>query len=148
MFSASDYSIERSPSMPILKSIYQGLSLTITQGALVAQALTSMVKRHSMEGVGGPVSIISEGLKNAREGAVYFFMFLAFISVNLALLNLLPLGIVDGGRILFITLEAIFRRSIPEVIQITVNLISIFILVALMLILTYRDILGLIFHKH
>lgn len=148
VFSATDYSIERATPQSLLAAISSGFYMTINQGAMVVNALTSMVKQRSMEGVGGPVMIISQGLKNAKEGSIYFFLFLAFISINLALLNLLPLGIVDGGRILFITLEAIFRHSIPEAVHVFVNLLSLFLLAFLMIVLTYRDIIGIFFPKN
>lgn len=67
--------------------------------------------------LGGPIMIFSATMKGAAAGIQIFLMFLAIISINLAILNLIPLPILDGGQILFYTIEAIIGRSIPERIR-------------------------------
>jgi regulator of sigma E protease len=68
-------------------------------------------------------------------------MFLAIISINLAILNLLPIGALDGGQLLFTTIEAIIRREIPEIIRLGINIASWVLILSLTLYLSYKDIL-------
>lgn len=65
----------------------------------------------------GPVMIFSATMKGAAAGIQIFLMFLAIISINLAILNLIPLPILDGGQVLFYTIEALIGRSIPDRIR-------------------------------
>jgi len=64
--------------------------------------------------VGGPIMIISAMVTGAQQGIKIFLLLLAFISANLAALNLLPLPILDGGQALIHTIEAIIRRKLSE----------------------------------
>ena len=69
--------------------------------------------------------------------------FVAFISVNLAVINLIPFPALDGGRLLFVAIEAIRRRPMnPKVVN-AVNAIGFVVLITLMLVVTYRDIVRL-----
>ncbi len=68
----------------------------------------------------------------------------ALISINLALINLLPIPALDGGRLLFVIIEAITRRPIKPSVANAINGIGFFALIALMLVVTGSDILKLI----
>jgi regulator of sigma E protease len=93
--------------------------------------------------VSGPVGIVSLVGDAAGFGLAYFLGFLAFISLNLAVINLIPFPALDGGRILFVIIEAIIRRPIKAQIVNTLNLLGFVLLIGLMLVITYRDILKL-----
>jgi regulator of sigma E protease len=93
-----------------------------------------------MNGVGGPVGVIGTTMFGASKGPVFFFFLLAFISINLAILNLIPVPILDGGQILFTTIEAVIRRQIPLNIRLVVHYICWVSFMALALYLTYADI--------
>ena len=80
----------------------------------------------------------------SRLGFEYVVLFAALISLSLAVINLIPFPALDGGRLLFVIIESIIRRPIPAKITNTVNTIGFFILIALMLLVTYHDILKLI----
>jgi membrane-associated protease RseP (regulator of RpoE activity) len=67
--------------------------------------------------VSGPVAIVSEGAKLAKADPTNLFTFAALISINLAVINILPLPALDGGQLLFLLLEAIFRRPVNKRIQ-------------------------------
>jgi regulator of sigma E protease len=64
----------------------------------------------------------------------------AFISVNLAIVNLLPIPALDGGRLAVLGIEVITRRRIPRLLVQTVNTIGVAFLIALMIIVSYHDI--------
>jgi membrane-associated protease RseP (regulator of RpoE activity) len=67
--------------------------------------------------VAGPVAIVSEGAKLAKADPTNLFTFTALISVNLAVLNILPLPALDGGQLMFLMFEAIFRKPVSKTIQ-------------------------------
>jgi regulator of sigma E protease len=77
----------------------------------------------------------------ANIGFSYTLGFIALISINLAVLNLLPFPALDGGRILFIFIESIFRRKINPAIENALNFAGFAILIVLMVIVTYHDLL-------
>ncbi len=91
--------------------------------------------------VSGPVGIVNLVGEAAHFGLAYFLGFVAFISLNLAVINLIPFPALDGGRVLFVLIEAVSRRPIKPKIANAANAIGFFILIALMLVITYRDIM-------
>ena len=91
--------------------------------------------------------IVSQSFKMAQRGILWLFVFLAIISINLAVINLLPIGALDGGQLLFETIEAIIRRKSPHVIRLTINLASWMLILSLILFLSYQDIRRAIFGR-
>lgn len=67
--------------------------------------------------VAGPVAIVSEGAKLAKADPTNLFTFAALISINLAVINILPLPALDGGQLVFLMIEAIFRRPVSKRVQ-------------------------------
>lgn len=97
--------------------------------------------------VGGPVAIFSMSGMAARAGVMIFFQFIALLSINLALINILPFPALDGGRLLFILLEKIWgKRIVKEEIENIIHLVGFALLILLILAITYKDILRY-FHK-
>lgn len=68
----------------------------------------------SMDMIGGPIRVVQMASESARWGLTYFFAFMAYLSLNLAVLNLLPLPILDGGHLLLLGLERVRRRGLTE----------------------------------
>ena len=91
--------------------------------------------------VSGPVGIASVVGQAAHAGLAYLVLLVAMISINLGVLNLLPFPALDGGRILFVIIEAIIRRPIKPSIANTINAIGFGLLMLLMVIVTYHDII-------
>ncbi len=122
-------------------------SLTHTIATMKAQiiGISSFIKRafvqRDLSSAGGPLMIASQSFKMASSGIKLLLMFLAYVSINLALLNVLPLGALDGGQILFSTIEFVIRRELPDMFRIAVNAISIFLFALLFFFLTYKDIM-------
>ncbi len=71
----------------------------------------------SIDNLSGPISIAKGAGASAEYGLVYFLSFLALISVNLGLINLLPLPVLDGGHLLYYCIELVTGRPVPEKIQ-------------------------------
>ncbi|MBN2542512.1 RIP metalloprotease RseP [bacterium] len=104
---------------------------------------TAIKGRINLNEVGGPILIAQVAGQTARAGIVSFLFFLAALSINLALLNILPLPILDGGRILFLIIEAIKGKPIKFRTRMIALQIGFVIIVALMVFITINDILRL-----
>lgn len=130
---------------PIL-ALWEGAKLTGSTIKEVAVGLATFiwqaVRGHGdFSQVSGPVGIVSLVGDAAHFGLAYFLGFVAFISLNLAVINLIPFPALDGGRILFVIIEAVIRKPIKPKIANTLNTVGFFILITLMLVITYRDIM-------
>lgn len=91
----------------------------------------------------GPVGIAHVGTLLADRGVIWLLFFLAMVSVNLAVVNFLPLPIVDGGQFLFIVYEQIFKRPVPVGFQNAVTLAGLILIGSMFLIVTFNDITNL-----
>ena len=94
----------------------------------------------SLIDLGGPVAIIATTSQANKFGLVGVLNFLAFLSINLAIVNLLPIPALDGGKILLNFIEAIRRKPLSENVEAAVTLIGVGFLVLLMLLVTWNDI--------
>lgn len=92
----------------------------------------------------GPVGIVSLVGDASSLGLIYLLTFTAFVSINLAIINLLPFPALDGGRLLFVGIEAIKGTPIRPAIANLANTIGFALLILLMLLVTYNDIVRLI----
>ena len=81
---------------------------------MIGKLLTGDV---SVKNLSGPISIAQGAGNSANVGLVYFLGFLALISVNLGIINLLPLPVLDGGHLLYYFVEVITGRPVPEKVQ-------------------------------
>lgn len=134
--------------LPIHKAFWEGMKLTgyiiKTTAEGLGQFLYQAVTGHArLADVTGPVGIAGL-VGDARElGVVYLLSFIAFISVNLAIINLLPFPALDGGRLLFILIEKIKGSAINPKIANTINGIGFAFLIIVMLVVTFQDIFKL-----
>lgn len=104
-------------------------------------ALWSMVSGHfSLNDLGGPVAIFATTSVATSEGLAGVLNFLAFLSLNLGIVNLLPIPALDGGKILLNAIEAIRRKPLSENVETAITLVGVAFLVILMLLVTWNDI--------
>ncbi|MBY0112213.1 MAG: site-2 protease family protein [Phycisphaerales bacterium] len=96
-----------------------------------------------VEHLKGPVGIAHAGTLIADRGLVWLLFFMALISVNLAVVNFLPLPIVDGGQFLFILYEQIFRRPVPVGFQNAATLAGLVLIGSMFIVVTFNDIMNL-----
>lgn len=97
--------------------------------------------------IGGPIMIFQMAGQQASHGAMSFFTFMAVISINLGVLNLLPIPVLDGGHILFMGIEAIRRKPLSEKVIIISQKVGLVLLLSLMAFAFYNDIVRLITGK-
>ncbi|GAG88785.1 unnamed protein product, partial [marine sediment metagenome] len=89
----------------------------------------------------GPVGIWFIFETATKLGFIYIVQLTALISVNLAVLNILPFPALDGGRLVFLVIEAIRRKRVTPRIEGIVHMIGFAILIGIMLLITFRDIM-------
>ncbi|MBI5050762.1 MAG: RIP metalloprotease RseP [Nitrospirae bacterium] len=94
--------------------------------------------------IGGPILILQMAGKQASTGFLDFFVFMAIISINLGVLNLLPIPVLDGGHILFLSVEAVRGKPLKEKTMLLAQKIGISVIIAIMAFALYNDILRLI----
>lgn len=90
--------------------------------------------------IGGPVNIAEALYRQARRDPYDALGFLRFLNVNLAMINLLPLPVLDGGLVLFALIALVIRRRVPKFFTDALSKFFMFALLALMLFLVYRDV--------
>ena len=109
---------------------------------LFKNEILSWFVRGTAPQVAGPVGIAQLTGEVAKAGISPLLEFAAFLSINLAIINILPLPALDGGRIVFVFLELVRRgRRVPPKIEGLVHLVGFTMLMALILVITYQDII-------
>jgi regulator of sigma E protease len=107
---------------------------------LMLKGILDWITQKQEVDVTGPIGIASMSGRAMREGSWSFVTFLALISLNLGLLNLLPFPALDGGRIIFVLLEMVFRRRLPEKVENWIHTTGFVLLICLMIFVTWQDI--------
>ena len=127
-------------------SMFVGGFTTATDSALrILSALKNLIFQPDLNKLGGPVAIFkasSDAAKNGIENVLYF---LAMISINIGIFNLIPIPALDGGKIVLNILEAIRRKPLKQEIETYVTLAGVVIMVVLMIAVTWNDIMRLFF---
>jgi regulator of sigma E protease len=95
------------------------------------------------EGLGGPVRIAQMAGDSARSGFGSLLTFTAFLSLNLAILNILPIPALDGGHLLLLLIEAVIRRPLSTRVKMVVQQIGMALLLALMIFVIFNDMTNL-----
>ncbi|KKP35772.1 MAG: Site-2 protease [candidate division TM6 bacterium GW2011_GWF2_32_72] len=129
--------------MSIFKAFAWGAHSTYRALTAYGALVKNMFHKKSIDSVGGPIMVFSQTMKSAEKGWLYFLFMLAFLSVGLAALNILPLPILDGGQILILSIEAIIRHSLSEVIKEYIFITSWIGFLLLTIYITFKDILNI-----
>lgn len=116
------------------------VSIVIGIGLLISQSFAGTADYSQ---IAGPVGIVDMVGDAASFGLTSLLTFMAVISLNLAVINLLPIPALDGGRLVFVAIEAVTRKHIPAVWAGRVNLVGFVFLMLLMVAVTYNDIVRL-----
>ncbi|MDP3900315.1 MAG: RIP metalloprotease RseP [bacterium] len=132
-------------SFPWYRAIWEGIKSTVFLIWFIIAAFYGLF-RDIFTGVGvsqslsGPVGIATITGQMAQLGFVYLLQFTAILSVNLAILNYLPFPALDGGRVLFLIIEKIRGRAVPEKVEAFIHNAGFALLIFLVILVTYRDI--------
>ncbi|HZJ41978.1 MAG TPA: RIP metalloprotease RseP [Patescibacteria group bacterium] len=135
-------------SYPFFSSIVEGLKLTGWMLKEIFVAFGGLISNlFSGESVGaefaGPIGIANITGQAARLGFVYLLQFTALLSLNLAVINILPFPALDGGRILFLFIEKLKGKPIRRDVEAIAHNIGFILLIALVIFITYKDIIKL-----
>lgn len=89
----------------------------------------------------GPIGIVHYSGETVRSGLQVFLGFIALISINIGFLNILPIPVLDGGHLVYITIEAVIRRPIKTKVKLIIQQIGMALLLLLILFISYNDIM-------
>ncbi|UCE20332.1 MAG: RIP metalloprotease RseP [Gemmatimonadota bacterium] len=128
----------------ILTSFWLGIQQTVYVAKLTVTFVKKLILRQiSPKFIGGPIIIAQMAGETARAGLLDLFGLMALLSINLAFLNILPIPILDGGHLLFLSYEGITRKSLSLRQRGVLQQIGFAFLILLMVYVTYNDILKL-----
>lgn len=123
----------------------QTVKTAVSYCAVVWRSLIDLVSgKYGISAVSGPVGVTAVIGSAARESLRNILPIMALITINLGIFNLLPLPALDGGRLLFILIEMIFRKPVPQKYEAAVHTAGFIILLIFMLLITAKDIWSLI----
>lgn len=133
--------LKLAPHKAILEGAIKTYDYTIYTVVGISSFIVNAITGHgNFNDVSGPVGIVGAVGDAAKLGFVHILMFAAIISINLAVINLIPFPALDGGRFLFIIIESIIRKPLPVKATSLVNAFGFALLMLLMIVVTYHDI--------
>jgi regulator of sigma E protease len=126
----------------------QAVTRTWDISVLTVVSIVKLIQRIiPVETIGGPILIFQMAGQQAAQGPLSFFVFMSLISINLGILNLLPIPILDGGHILFLSIEAVRRKPMSEKVIMVAHRVGLAIIVTLIVFAFYNDIMRLLTGK-
>jgi len=130
--------------MGVWEGISYGFTRTAEMTVLTVQVLGKMVTSAiSPDNLGGPIAIAQLAGRTADLGAAAFITFLALISVNLGVLNLLPIPVLDGGHLVYLSIEKMRGKPLSIAVLERMQLLGILLIGALMIFAFYNDLMRL-----
>ena len=142
-FGVMDFQVYR-----IEKNVFKVLGYSLSKSVLIVRMCWESIfdlitGRYTLAAVSGPVGISEAIGTAANQGAMSLLSIVGLISMNLGIMNLLPLPALDGGRIAMIFAELITRKKIPSNIEATINAVGLAVLLGLSAIIMVKDVFGL-----
>jgi len=123
----------RSESLSVAEAVAEGWKSTVSASTQIVRTIRGLFSgRVSRRELGGPIMIGQLAGESARLGLDPFLAFMALISINLAILNLLPVPILDGGQFVFLLAEGITRRPLPIKLRERLSMVGMVLIVLLM----------------
>jgi regulator of sigma E protease len=139
-FLGASFTMINVPGSSFLQAINKGINLSNRYIMATLYMFKYIFVKRDTSGVGGPVMIIQQTAQGAAKGFNAFILLLAIISINLAILNLIPLPIFDGGQIMLYGIEALMGKSLPDKVRMGINLASWGLIMMLFVYVTIKDI--------
>ena len=129
----------------LYKAFRSSLTYTYRMTGMMFRGLAELILRRQEADVTGPVGIASMSGQAMRSGFWDFLTFIAIIALNLGVMNLFPIPALDGGRLLFVALEMLVRRRLPEKVENWIHAAGFVLLISLMILVTFKDVYNLFF---
>lgn len=128
-----------------LEAVAAGLSRTGMEVVTAYQTIKTLVTGQAgLKDLGGPILIAQMSGVSARGGLASFLAFLAFISVNIGFLNILPIPVLDGGHLVYIAIEAAIRRPLPTRLKLWIQQAGMILLLLVMVLVMKNDVVRLV----
>ena len=128
-------------SLNMFEALSESFYQTYNIGKLTILSVVKLIRGSiSAKTLGGPIMIAELAGQQAKEGATNLIFFIALLSINLAILNFLPIPVLDGGHLLFFLIEALIGRPVNTRMREIAQQAGIFILIMLMIFVFYNDI--------
>ncbi|MBU0707432.1 RIP metalloprotease RseP [Patescibacteria group bacterium] len=132
-------------SYPWYESIWLGMKSAIDMLVLIIVAFYTMIRdliigQPIAAEVSGPVGIAVLSGQMAKLGMAYLLNFVAILSLNLAIINFLPIPALDGGRVVFLVIEKIRRKKINQRVEAMIHNVSFMIIMVLLVVVTFKDV--------
>lgn len=140
--SGETYSKELNLFQAFSESMIQTYRVTELMVVIIAKLITGDI---STDTLGGPIMIAQMAGDSAKAGIGSLISFIALISVNLAIINLLPIPVLDGGHLLFFSIEAVKGRPVSIKVREIAQQVGLFLLILLMILVFYNDISRIFF---
>jgi regulator of sigma E protease len=138
------------PTLPrpgLVRAVGLGWAETRDRAALILSLVGKLVTgKASPRELGGPLQIGQISGQAARIGLGFFLGFMALMSINLAILNLMPIPLLDGGQVVFLLAEAVRRKPLPLELRLRLSQIGFVVLVGIMIFATSNDIVRWLGH--
>lgn len=127
----------------LLGALPEGVKYMANVSVLFVQQMWQIVsgKTAFSQSVGGPIKIAQMASQSSELGLLTYLSFMALLSINLAVLNILPFPALDGGHLMFLIYEAVFRREVPVRVKIGLQKFGIAVLLAFMAFVVVNDII-------
>lgn len=139
---ARSYYLTESLNLP--QAVAAGAHASVSAAGVIFRTLRGLVNgRVSTNQVGGPILIGQMAANEARAGVEPLLAFIALISVNLAVINLLPIPVLDGGAFMFLLVEGIMRRPLPTRVREVFSMVGLALIGLLMVVAFKNDIFRL-----
>jgi regulator of sigma E protease len=128
----------------LLEAFPEGVKNIVSASALFIDQIRQLVvgRASFSQSVGGPIRIAQMATQTAELGIVSYLGFMALLSISLAFLNILPIPALDGGHLVFLMYEGIFRREIPVRVKLGIQKVGFALLLAFMAFVLYNDIMN------
>ncbi|MGT2926506.1 RIP metalloprotease RseP [Streptococcus cuniculipharyngis] len=129
----------------ILDKLLGGINMTLSSATSIFRALQDLIFRPNLNKLGGPVAIYRVSSDAANNGFDYVLYLLASLSINIGIFNLLPIPVLDGGKILFNLVEAVRRKPLKQETETYITFAGLVIMLIIMVAVTWNDIMRTFF---
>jgi regulator of sigma E protease len=130
--------------LPIHSALIYGAKNTVAFTSAILTGFGQLITgKISIDNVSGPVGIVKQVGEASRIGFSYLVGFTALLSLNLAVLNIIPFPALDGGRMFIILIESVIRKRLKPRVVNMINIVGFFALILLMVLITVKDVINL-----
>jgi regulator of sigma E protease len=131
--------VRREP-VPFLTALHDSAVMPIKISGLILRSFGDMITRKQKAELNGPLGIVQTLAETARQGGLDFLMLVLQLSTYLGLFNLLPLPALDGGRVLFLGINALRSKDLNAKTEATVHMVGLVVLLGVFVLVTFSDI--------